>query len=521
VNTNHNLEQPERGSPGKRTGSAVATALFLMICFSTLVGCSRSPTPTDVSSALPTTTSSLTPSPSPSLTPLPTTAPTETPNPPTSTPTVDAEATASAVNSTTNSGPSATPSPSATATATGTPSPTPTNSSTPSPAPTLDPNPSPVPTTAFTKDIIHILLIGSDRNYALDVNTDSLIVAVVNRKTKQVSLLSIPRDLWVYIPTHGWGRINTAFRIGARNKYPEGRGPGLLARTIEENLGIPIDNYVRVNYDGFVRVVDELGGVDMVVPCRTNLRYKAPTSEGEQEMILEPGVHHLDGETALRYVRTRRGDSDFDRSGRQQQFLKAVWNQFKSTDILPRIPGLWSALKDNFYTDLSLGDVVALAPVALDLQPQRIRSRYIGRNYVQDWMTPEGASVLLPIPEKIGPLVASLYAPPESDEDQVANEGARIQVWNGTQRPQLELIAADQLGWGGLKILDTGPADRSDYTKTEIVVFEDKPEALALLTQLLEVRPENVSRQPDAGQPADGVQADLLVILGEDYDPCE
>ena len=378
-----------------------------------------------------------------------------------------------------------------------------------------------MPTTAFTKDIIHILLIGSDRNYALDVNTDSLIVAVVNRKTKQVSLLSIPRDLWVYIPTHGWGRINTAFRIGARNKYPEGRGPGLLARTIEGNLGIPIDNYVRVNYDGFVRVVDELGGVDMVVPCRTNLRYKAPTSKGEQEMILEPGVHHLDGETALRYVRTRRGDSDFDRSGRQQQFLKAVWNQFKSTDILPRIPGLWSALKDNFYTDLSLGDVLALAPVALDLQPQRIRSRYIGRNYVQDWMTPEGASVLLPIPEKIGPLVASLYAPPGANEDKVTDEGARVRVWNGTQRPQLELIAADQLGWGGLKIVDTGPADRSDYTKTEIVVFEDKPEALALLTQLLEVRPENVIRQPDAGQPADGVQADLLVILGEDYDPCE
>jgi hypothetical protein len=136
-------------------------------------------------------------------------------------------------------------------------------------------------------------------------------------------------------------------------------------------------------------------------------------------------------------------------------------------------------------------------------------------------MTPEGASVLLPIPEKIEPLVASLYAPPGANDDKVTNEGARIRVWNGTQHPQLELIAADQLGWEGLKIVDTGLADRSDYGKTQIVVFEDKPEALALLTQLLKVRPENVIRQPDGGQPADGVQADLLVILGEDYDPCE
>jgi LCP family protein required for cell wall assembly len=365
---------------------------------------------------------------------------------------------------------------------------------------------------------LHILLIGGDRDYVLDQNTDTLIVLVVNLKTGQVSMLSIPRDLWVYIPTHGWDRINVAQRIGYRTKYPDGKGPGLLIRTIEENLGIPIDHWVRVGYEGFARVVDELGGVDMVVACRVNLRYQAPTSDTEQEMILQAGVHHLDGPTALRYVRTRRGDSDFERAQRQQQFIRAVWDQFKSPDVILKIPRLWSALQGSFQTDLKLGDILALVPVAMELEPHRVRSRYIGRGQVEGWTTPEGSQVLLPIPEKVQQVVASLYAPPLAD-DQVANESARIQVRNGTERPYLARIAAEQLRWEGFKIVDIGFADRSDYKNTQVIVYNDKPEARALLTRLLGVRPDNV-QQPDPNQPAETAQADLLVILGQDYDPC-
>jgi LCP family protein required for cell wall assembly len=345
------------------------------------------------------------------------------------------------------------------------------------------------------------------------MNTDTLIVVVVNTKTRQVSLLSIPRDLWVYIPDFGWGRINTAHRLGSRHKS-EGYGPGLLMRTIEQNLGLPIDHWVRINYDGFVNVVDKLGGVDMVVPCRVNLRYQPPTSTEQEEMILEPGVYHMDGATALRYVRTRRGNSDFDRARRQQQFLRAVWDQFKSVDIIMKIPGLWLALKDHFQTSLKLGDVLALAPVALDLQPQRIRSRYLGSGHVEGWTTPEGWSVLVPIPEKVQQVVASLYAPP-SASDGAGDEVARIEVRNGTGRPYLAQIAADQLHWQGFTIVDTGMDDRSDYKKSRIIVFNDRPEALALLVRLLEVDQENVVQQPDPDQPAD-----MRVILGEDYDPC-
>lgn len=305
-----------------------------------------------------------------------------------------------------------------------------------------------------------------------------------------------------------------AHKIGYRTNYP-GSGPGLLAEVLRINLGVPIDHWVRIDFQGFARVVDALGGVDMTVACPVNLRYQPPNSPEEEEMILEPGVYHMDGATALRYVRTRRGTNDFDRARRQQQFLKAVWAQTKSPDIILKIPSLWSALKGSFQTDLELGDVLALAPLALDLKPQRIRSRYIGVNETDDWTTSDGWQVLLPRPDRIQQVVASLYAPPSGDQDQVASEDARIEVRNGTYRPQLGLVAADQLRWYGLNIVDIKPAENPGHPQTKIIVYHEKPKALDMLVRVLNVKPENVLVQPDPNQPVD-----IKVILGEDYNPC-
>ena len=242
------------------------------------------------------------------------------------------------------------------------------------------------------------------------------------------------------------------------------------------------------------------------------LRISISTSK---TLILEPGSYHFDGATALRYVRTRRDSSDFDRSRRQQLFLRAVWDQYRSPDIIAQIPELWPTLKAHFKTSLKLGDILALAPLALDLQPQRIRSRYIGKGQTQGWTTPDGWYVLAPIPEEVQQVVDSLYAPPSASNDRAANEAARIQVQNGTGRGHLVNIGAEQLRWAGLQVVETGLADRSDYAKTQIVVFSDKPEALAVLTRLLGVKPGQIVHQPDPSQ-----AADIRVILGQDYDPC-
>lgn len=378
--------------------------------------------------------------------------------------------------------------------------------------------PTPLPTVATPGDVLNILLIGVDSARDLkSQNTDVIIIGSVNKDTRQVSMLSVPRDLWVFIPSLGWDRINQAHKYGHKIDYA-GKGPGLLKDTIEMNFGLPIDNWVRVDFQGFTRVVDELGGVEMTVACPVNLRYVAPTADdpNQEEMYLEPGVYQMDGATALRYVRTRRDGSDMFRARRQQQFLKAMWDQGKSPETIAKIPGLWSALKDSYETDLDLLDVLALAPVALEISPQRVRSRYIGYDQIENWTTHDGSKVLLPDYAKIQKLVTSLYAPPSSDADQVASEAARIQVRNGTYRHQLAQIAADELRWEGLKIVDTGLADHPEYKQTQIIVFNEKPQALARLTRLLRVQPQSVIYQPDPNQPAD-----IQVILGEDYDPCK
>jgi LCP family protein required for cell wall assembly len=374
-----------------------------------------------------------------------------------------------------------------------------------------------VPIVAVPEDVVNILLIGVDSARNLkSQNTDTIMVVTINKATRQISMLSIPRDLWVHIPTYGWNRINQAHKWGHKIDYP-GRGPGLLMRTIEVNLGIPLHHWARLDFQGFTRVVDELGGVEMTVACPVNLRYRAPEADdpNQEERILEAGVHHMDGDTALRYVRTRRDGTDFDRSRRQQQFLRVLWAETKSTDIIPRIPELWSALSDSFRTDLNLTDVLSLVPVALEIKPQRVRSLTIGFRETTNWVTDAGSKVLLPDQDKVQQLVASLYAPSSSIADQAADEAARIQVRNGTHRFQLAKIGADQLRWRGLSVVDTGLADHPNYKQTQLIVYQDKPRAQALLTQYLGLGPESIVHQPDANQPAD-----LLLILGEDYDPC-
>ena len=467
------------------------------------VGLSTRPPATSSPAALPVTPSA-TPTRPPTRTSAPTPSRTITASPaPTRVP-----ATATYTPTPTATGPTPTPSQTVTPTATVSATLTPTLTPTPIYSPT------PMPTVAAAEDVVHFLLIGLDSRHNLGgQNTDVIIVAVVDRDTKQVSLLSIPRDLWVYIPTQGWNRINMAHKLGHRTGYPGG-GPGLLSDTITANFGIPIDHWARVDFEGFARVVDELGGVDMVVACPVNLTYVRPDSE-EEEQIVEPGLYHLDGKTALRYVRTRRDGSDFDRARRQQQFLKAVWQQMKKPGLLTRIPGLWSALSDSFDTDVNLGDALSLAPLALDIKPQRIRSRYIGPNHVIDWTNADGWQVLLPRYDKIQELVATLYSPPASSGDSVANEEARVAIYNGTWHPQLALVAADQVRWGGVDVVETGPAETPGQQQTRIFVHSDKPRTVDLLAKELGVRPENVIQEPDPG-----AEFDVVVILGADYDPC-
>jgi LCP family protein required for cell wall assembly len=376
----------------------------------------------------------------------------------------------------------------------------------PTPAPTR------TPPTVFQVDIpnryLNIVLLGSDkRPYSGAWRTDSMIIVSVDIESNVVRLLSIPRDLWVYIPGHGYNRINTADLWGELAR--KGSGPEWIKRTIHHNLGIPIHYYVRVDFRGFIKIIDTVGGVDIDVDCPL------------PDINLSAGMHHMGGKEALRYARSRKSTSDFDRGRRQRKVLLALWEQALTLDIIPKLPELWFTMADSFQTDLPLDQVINLAYVGVQLNPQRIISRAIGRSHIQSWVTPQGAAVLLPREDKIRTLLENFYAPIEPNQLDTTNK-VRVQVLNGSQRNQADELAAAALRWEGFKVVDSGPADRRDYAQTSIQVYNGNLDAAQQLAQQLQV-PFSAIQDLSANQlqPNPENPVDIQVVLGANYNPCQ
>jgi len=401
--------------------------------------------------------------------------------------------------------PANTPLPPASPTPIPLPSPTPIP---PEPQPsTPEATPTPVPPLDLPPDAVNILLLGTDTRQGLTSwRTDTIILVAVNPAQKTAGLLSIPRDLWVYTPGHGHRRINTVDCLGERIGYPGG-GPALLNETLRYNLGVSFQHFIRVDLQGFVRIVDTLGGLDVDVD--QTIPYDSYTG-----LALTPGIYHMDGELALKYVRSRMTTSDFDRSRRQQKVLKIIWQQGLRLNLVPRIPELWGTLGDAFQTDLQLEDVVALAQIASQIKPQYVKSRLIEGEMVTGWTTPKGAMVLLPNHDRIRQALISLYAPPDESLKWLAEEAAKVEILNGTGVPERAALAAARLRWEGIQVITVGFADRADYEHTVIINYSNKVYTPARLAAVLGVPPENIRQETDPTS-----QVDIRVILGRDYHP--
>lgn len=195
----------------------------------------------------------------------------------------------------------------------------------------------------------NIIVLGVDeRAEEYDVGrSDTLFVVMFDTKNKAASLLSVPRDTRVRIKGHGWDKINHAYAYGGRE---------LTQKTTEELLGIKINNYVMVDFKGFVGLVDAIGGVDINVEKDM---YYYDTWDGFK-IDLKKGMQHMDGKTAIQYVRYRDEEGDIGRIRRQQHFIMAVYERITSANMLLHIPGLAKQLTNMVKTDLPLSDMVDL-----------------------------------------------------------------------------------------------------------------------------------------------------------------
>jgi LCP family protein required for cell wall assembly len=416
-----------------------------------------------------------------------------------------------------------TPSPTATATDTLTPSPTPTSFvlGTPgliSATATLTGAtaiPTAVPRVEMAPDTINIAVLGSDRRPDWsDWHTDAVHIVSIQPYVPAVTVLSIPRDLYVYIPGFWMSRINFADLYGEAYGY-EGGGPALLQQTLLYNLGIPMDHYVRTDFDGFIGIIDTLGGVDIPVHCRLEDHWPYPDENGEYPLkVLDPGVHHLDGESALWYSRSRMTTSVFSRERRQQQVLQAIWRRARGLDLLPRVPELWEESRAMIVTDMTPEDIALLADVAFRLDEQDVRFRNIGYEHVIPWTTPKGGSVFLPNWEEIGPLVSEVLGP--IPEGRLRRTLQTVEVWNGTYNAQWDQLAADRLVRQGFPAF-IGEPDRQDYAQTMLIDYTTthKGSAVPYLQEMFGISSANVISTPSAGIPVQ-----YRLIIGADYKTC-
>jgi polyisoprenyl-teichoic acid--peptidoglycan teichoic acid transferase len=277
--------------------------------------------------------------------------------------------------------------------ATRTPTSTPTPRFTPTPAATLTPTPVPPPFSFSNTD--NLLLLGTDRrpNWT-NWRTDSMMVIGIDHMYKRAVVFSIPRDLYVNIPGYGQGRINQVDYIGEHTLKTPGGGPALVSQVISETLGISTKHWVRIEMRGFEQMVDALGGVNVQLDCPFYELIYDLDDQAWTYFQLPAGDVLMDGITAYRFVTLRYVESDFGRSKRQRQFLWALRNQARDTDLILRLPELWNAFQQTFSTDISLLNMIRLARFGLSIEPENVRSAGLTNKELQRYITPAGADVL-------------------------------------------------------------------------------------------------------------------------------
>lgn len=374
-------------------------------------------------------------------------------------------------------------------------------------------------------DRVTILLLGIDRRAGETdraYRTDSIMILSVDPVAKTGVMLSVPRDLWVEIPGYDTNTINTANFTGDAVDYPGG-GPALAMKTVEHNLGIEVDYYVRMDFTAFETLIDTIGGIEVDNPEAIDDPYYPDGSFGYEPFYLPAGRQHLNGHDALRYARTRHDSSDINRAERQQQVVLAVRDKVLSPDMLPQLilkaPPLYQTLNESVQTDLTLDEIVSLALLAQDIPHENLTRAVIDYRYVLDYTVPGDPprQVLVPLRDQIRELMRELFTPPAAlasplqiDPAALRAEGASVEVLNGAGVPGLAGSTAEWLTAQGVNVVATGNADRSDYTGTVIVDYTGNPRTTQWLQRVF-----NVDNAVNGADPNSAI--DVRIILGQDW----
>lgn len=384
-------------------------------------------------------------------------------------------------------------------------------------------NPANLP--ASLREPFNVLLLGVDRRPTPDegVRSDTLILVHVEPAAGWASMLAIPRDSAVPMRDLGTRKINTAYGYGYANAealYGAGTAPdaaagAFAAETVERFLGLEIDYIAQVDFEGFQRVIDTLGGIPVDVE-RPILDPSYPSDDfGYERLFIPAGLQVMDGATALRYARSRHASSDFDRSARQQQVLRAILHEARARGLLSQatlLPRLVEDLQSSVSTTLPLSDLETLrglADLAQRLDPARILTLSINPNDVG--IVAENGSDIYWDQNDVAAQVARLLAGP-----QPVAETARVQVLNGANERGLAGRVSAQLAAQGFSLNAPGDAPAS-AERTRLIDYSGRPETLRRLAETLGLDPGSVYSAPPVDAPPPPFETDIVLILGADY----
>ena len=201
------------------------------------------------------------------------------------------------------------------------------------------------------KDKATIMIMGVDERDDDAGRSDTLMIASIDPKTNQASLLSVPRDTRVKIKGHGFDKVNAAYAYGKER---------LSQDTVENLLGVNIDHYIIINTKSFKKIIDAIGGIDIDVPKR--MHYEDPwDDDGGLIIDFQPGMQHMDGAKAVTYVRYRDEEGDLGRIRRQQDFVRACMEKIVSPAIIPKLPSVIKEVMGSIETDLSFRQLLEFA----------------------------------------------------------------------------------------------------------------------------------------------------------------
>lgn len=359
--------------------------------------------------------------------------------------------------------------------------------------------------------------------------TDSIILASIDHEKGLILMISIPRDFYVDNEDTGRSRINSVYYY-AKDLYGERHGMNVLKDTVSEITGLPIQYYVKIDFNGFVQIVDSLEGVDVLVEESIyDPYYPKDETIYFETFSLPDGLQHLDGETALKYARSRKTTSDFDRAKRQQQLLHAIKDRALSLDILTnpgKIKEIYDSVRSSIDTNLTFGEIIELAKIAKDLDKT---STYTA--VINDDPTNCGGLVYTPAREFFGG--ASVLLPAGNNYDYIhffvdnvlnnvsaLQEGEEIQIRNGTKTAGLAYEGMTILSRFCLNVVYYSNAKERDLEESTIYYKpgpeNEPPKALDLVKRLIPAKTQ--AGIPEYYLGSEKKQDSVIVIeLGKDY----